>query len=478
VYKRQNLHGLASSPDGSRLAVSIAEPDGSRGLWGIRLGPDGAGPLPLLRHRVDVAEERSASWVDEETLAWTSYEGGIANVRTARWPEGADSLTGARLRTKTGIGADLAGVRDDSLLVVDRSTRLRFPVRAAAATTRRGTGGDLPRDPYPFPSGRAVAPLLAESVSVAATAEGPFPYRALREVRPWFLLPLLGPQAGSLGFGGLAIASEPLLRHSIGAYVYGSPESYRDPDRAAAYLTGRFGPWLAAYHHSTILPRRVLRGGILWERREQTGIGVLAPLQSSADPNRGGWIALAVDADSRWPRFDAAALRTPLGAPRAWSGVRASIEAGTVHQPPPARGNVATGISVRVDGSLAALEHQERFLRAAARFFHAAPLPFAPSRLYLEGSFNGVSGPGRSGGLPPQEYLGLDRYPSYDAGVPGLDLDGTVFLRGWPRERAARAVLYGDLEIRMPVLPDIVIRGPGFAIGAGTLAPFLEAAHP
>jgi hypothetical protein len=85
---------------------------------------------------------------------------------------------------------------------------------------------------------------------------------------------------------------------------------------------------------------------------------------------------------------------------------------------------------------------------------------------------------GASGGLPAQEFVGLDADPSHWilSGWPGLD--GTIFLRSWPEAKAARLVLHANAEMRFRLVPDLGVRGPGIWIRGGSLAPFLELAHP
>ena len=132
------------------------------------------------------------------------------------------------------------------------------------------------------------------------------------------------------------------------------------------------------------------------------------------------------------------------------------------------------GLSVHIKKGAAAWQGAADFARGSfdaylAREVGLPGLPF----VWMEGGLRGASR-----NLPPQEFEGLDADPSSRilAGWPGLD--GAVYLRGWPEARAARFVLNGSTEIRFPMLPDLGIRGPGLAILGGTIAPFLDAAHP
>jgi len=133
-----------------------------------------------------------------------------------------------------------------------------------------------------------------------------------------------------------------------------------------------------------------------------------------------------------------------------------------------------TGMSVQLRGGLEAIPAHIPFLRGSARVFGARAItwPLGAS-VWSEINYRGLSPD-----LPPQEFEGVDADPSHEwiAGWPGLE--GTMHLRGWDRSRAATHVLHANLEMRLGILPDLGLRGPGFRIGAGTLAPFIEGAQP
>lgn len=460
-------HSIASSGDGKRLLLSAVEPDGRRGLWGFSVGHDS---VDTLRFGVSSSEARGCVWLDTLRIAWTSHEGGMSQVRTARWPRGK-RIEGDTLRTALGTGAELIGHLGDSLVVVDRTSREVSPV-FRLASTRHPRVGSIAR-PYPFPEGAAVA-LDDRTPGI----RGPFPYRASAQVRSWLQLPLIGPQAGRAGAGWLGFWAEPLLHHLVTGYVYTNRSLASNPDRAILYLTARHGPWLAIHHSSTLFPRRFLEDRLLWERRGQTGIAMLSPLHREADPNLTGWISGFLRTESRIPKLGGRSLHTPLGPPRAWSSLVAGGGAGFAVAPPHGRTSLGIrdgyGLSAQLKKGSSAWKGAADFARGSldgyvAREIGIPGLPF----LWMEGGLRAASSQ-----LPPQEFEGIDADPSWRIlpGWPGLD--GAVYLRGWPEARASRFVLRGSTEIRFPVLPDLGLRGPGVAIQGGTLAPFLDAAHP
>jgi hypothetical protein len=375
------------------------------------------------------------------------------------------------VRTAIGTGAAVAGFGDDSLYVLDHTSRREIPIRRVDPA--RIPHARVSRPVYPFDPREAVRPE-----AVTPTITGPYRYRAIEEVRPWFLLPLVGPQSGELGLGFAGIWAEPLLRHAWGGYLYASSDQRNHPDRELFYLTTRWGPWVAAFHGSVLRERRVLRKRILIERREVTGIALLQPLSLESDPTPTGWIDGFLKTDSRRPRFSGRELTTPLGPPRAWSSLIVGGGFGALRIPSHARGATGPregwGVSLRMQGGISPWGGSTRFFRGNLHTFHAEPLPvlFRPT-LWTELRIEGVST-----GLPPKEFIGLDADPSHRilSGWPGLD--GTVFLRGWPRARAAGYVAGLNLETRFRVLPDLGIRGPGVRLYGGSLAPFLEMGHP
>jgi hypothetical protein len=465
------LHSLAASPDGMRIVVSGVHPDGRRGLWGFGTG---SGPEPwgtdTLRLSWGHSDDRNTTWIDADRLAWTSYRGGIAEIYSARWPLGS-GLEEIAPRTAVGIGVDLAGRSGDSLLVLDRSTRVRTPV--VRLQPGRMPHRSYASQSYPFPQEAAVEPEDLEP-----SIQGPYPYRAIREMRPWLRLPLIGPQAAQPALGGLGIWADPLLRHACGGMLYANVDQTTNPDRSLFYLTTRWGPFAALYHSSLNLPRRLLGDRVYWERVEQTGAGLVAPLQRSADPNLNGWFDLFAQAESHRPRYAARTMSTPQGRPGAWSSLVIGGDIGYTSIPPHAAAATAptegSGIRVGVRGGLSPLSGSKRFLRGSARAFRAQALrwPTAVS-IWTEIGYRGLSPD-----LPPQEFEGIDADPSHEwlPGWPGLE--GTVFLRGWDHARAATHVLHGNIEARLPILPDFGVRGFGAALGAGTIAPFVEAGHP
>jgi hypothetical protein len=465
------LHSLAASPDGMRIVLSGVHPDGRRGLWGSGTGsgprPWGADTLRLSWGRTD---ERSSVWIDNDRLAWVSHRSGLAEVYSARWPLGS-ALEEIALRTGVGCGVDLAGRQGDSLLVLDRSSRLRTPI--LRLQPGRMPARAVEHDPYPFPKAAAVEPEDRE-ISI----DGPFSYRALGEVRPWLRLPLFGPQAAQPALGALGFWADPLLRHAWGGMLYANADQTGHPDVSLFYLTTRWGPYAGLYHSSQNLPRRILNDRVLWERKEVSGAGLLAPLQRSADPNFDGWLDLYAQAESHRPRYDGRSMQAPRGRPRAWSSFVIGGEFGYTSVPPHAVGATAihegSGMNLRLRAGLDPLPESSRFFRGSLRLFHARAVswPFASS-VWTEVGYRGLSPD-----LPPQEFEGIDADPSHEwiAGWPGLE--GTTFVRGWNGARAATHVLHADVEARLPILPDLGLRGPGVALGAGTLAPFLEGAHP
>jgi hypothetical protein len=460
------VHSLAVSPDGSRAVVSASDPRGRHALWGLEIEAD-APPIPLT---LDGAPTRGAVWLDDERLAWTSYDGGIAHASTARWQRGDSAIAEETVRTATGVATEVAGVQGDSLLLLDKTSRRKIGI--VRMDPRRVPGRPLPAPAYPFPAEPSVEPDEARDVAI----EGPFAYRAWKEVRPWLRLPIAGMQAGepALGFAGLW--AEPLLRHAAGGFLYASAEQMNHPDRSFFYLTSRFGPWVVLHHSSMLLTRRLLEHHDFTERVEMTGAAFLAPLHAESDPQVAAWLEGFARTESRRPRFGGRRRVTPLGSPVAWSTLSLGLGGGWIRVPSHASSAVGpregAGWTFRLHAGLDAWPASERFLRGSAQAFYARPLPLR-STLWLETAVRVTSLP-----IPPQEYEGLDTDASHRAGDGLVIYSGTAFLRGWPEARAARGVLYGNLELRLPVLPDLGFRGPGLRIGAGTLSPFVEIGHP
>lgn len=459
------LYDLAAAPSGDRVVVSAVESRGERSLWGLDLGRSGG----IGRHRLLQGDERRSVWLDPQRIAWVSHRTGIAEVRTGFWLRDAYEISTDSARTSVGAGIAIAGARGDSVLVLDRSSRARTRVLSIAASRRPSRL--MEGKSAPFPTDPAVQADSTADFSI----DGPYRYLALREVHPWLLLPLIGPQGGDVGIGALGIWAEPLLRHAWGGYVYANAVQRRDPDRALFYLTSRLGPWAAAFHLSASRPRRILAGRVLYERVEETGVAILAPLSSAADPNVDGWFDATIRDIDVHPR--GMGYRTPIGPPQSWSSIEISCGGGRTRIPPDGLG--ATGVrrgeggSASMRAGIAPRASATRFLRGSGSVFIARslPLPLSPS-LWIEGRSRASSGD-----LPPQEYEGLDEGPSF-APIPGWPgIDGSIFLRGYPHARAARVVVYTDVELRLPILPDLGLRGPMTAIGGGTIAPFVEAAH-
>ena len=187
-----------------------------------------------------------------------------------------------------------------------------------------------------------------------------------------------------------------------------------------------------------------------------------------------------VSSRARRPRFGGRDHETPRGNPQSWSSLQLGGGLGFLRIPSHARAATGPrdgfGAQVRLEAGLAPWTAATRYLRGSIRGFHAEPFPLplpVPATLWGEARLQGASS-----GLPPQEFIGLDADASHHllSGWPGLD--ETIFLRGWPRARAARFVVHANIEARFRVVPDLGFRGPGIGIHGGTLAPFLEAAHP
>ncbi|MBM3287551.1 MAG: hypothetical protein FJY88_09435 [Candidatus Eisenbacteria bacterium] len=461
-------HGLDAAGAGTRAVVSTTRPGGRRDLWGLSLGRVAADSLCLIR---DSGVIQNPRWLDEERLAWTAHEEGVANVRAAEWPSGG-SLAGERAITSAGSQIELVGVWNDSLLVRDRASREATPTRVV--DPRRSPSRLLDERAHIFPT----APAIEPDTTSRAFAAGPFPYRPLSEVRSWFQLPLVGPQSRRVGLGWIGAWAEPLIRHAWGGYLFSARRQASNPDRGLLYITSRWGPWVAAYHLSALLPRRVLNDRLLVERREATGVALLAPLHVESDPNTQAWATGFVGTESRLPRFGGRSLATPLGVPRSWSGLLLGGEAAFMHLPPDGRGAVTMrrgyGMEATARRSIRAWRGGSDFTRLSAQAFAALPLPLpARSSLWIEGGFRGTSSR-----LPPQEFEGLDADPSHAISPTLPGIDGAVFLRGWPLQRQARFVLHANIETRLQAIPDLGVRAPGLALQGGILAPFVEAGHP
>jgi hypothetical protein len=460
------IHSLASSEDGKRLVVSATEPDGRRGIWGLKAGRLEADSLRLS---AGSEEAHGSVWLDTLRIAWTSYAGGLSQVHTGRWPLG-QRLEADSARTALGTGVELVGRRGDSLLVMDRTSRESSPT--LRIDPNRHVRRAISRQAYPFQEGAAVEPVLD-----APAVTGPFPYRPRSEIRSWFQLPLLGPEAGKVGAGWAGLWAEPLLRHAFAGYIYANHSTVSNPDRALVYLTTRFGPWITLHHLSAILPRRILDERLLWERRETTGLSLLSPLHRESDPNLSGWVNGFVRADSRIPRRDGRDLSTPLGPPRSWSSLRVALGGGFIEAPPhgvtPLGIRNGEGIGARIEKGIDAWEAASEFFRGSAQAFLARELDL-PARpiFWFSAGYREASQE-----IPPQEFEGFDSETSslLISGFPGIT--GTVHVRGWPEARAARNVIYGTCEIRLPLLPDPGLRGPGVAIQGGTIAPFIDSGH-
>lgn len=461
-----SFHSLAASPDGRRMVLTGIEPDGRRGLWGLTSGHQS---VDTIRFGLSSEEVRGSIWIDSLRIARTSYAGGLSQVRTLRWPRGG-RIEGDTLRTGVGTGVELIGRLGDSLIVSDRTSREAAPVlRIAAARHPRRA---IPNRPFPFAEKAAVEPESREP-----GIRGPFAYRAAGQVRSLVQIPLVGPQAGRAGVGWIGVWAEPLLHHAVAGYIYTNRSLAPNPDRAIVYSSGRYGPWIALHHFSALLPRRLLDERLLWERREATGFAISSPLHREADPNLSGWLSGFLRSESHIPRFGGRSLPTPLGPPRAWSSVVLGCGAGFAVTPPHGRTSLGIrdgyGMNIRIRKATGWLGTAD-FARGSIEGYLAreVALPGLPF-LWIEG---GVRGASRH--LPPQEFEGLDADPSWRilSGWPGLD--GAVYLRGWPEARAARFVLHGSAEVRFPLLPDLGLRGPGLAVQGGTIAPFVDAAHP
>lgn len=484
------LHGIAASPSGARIAVSVVDREGRRSLVGFELRAGGvpagidAAPIPIAASE----DGRGARFIDEATIVAVSFADGTSQIRVHRWPDAATDIRGGdgavdsdsagapslspRNLTRVGAGLDLVGLRGDSVVAMDRSSRRTARLLALDPSRTPREGASAASDPYPFPGTPAIDPEAR-----TALIDGPYPYRPMHEVRPWLHVPLAGPQGGRIGIGALSVWAEPLLRHSFAGFVYTSDRTIGNPDRGLLYVTTRFGPWAFAYHASHVWPRRIWGGRVLLERQEATGIWVEQPLHASGDPNVDAWLSFGADVRTRWPRGDAALVATAAGTPRSWSRQAVRIASGRVRIPAHGVGpaTLTDGDGILASFEAGALRHRfERFARGRATAFFCRPARGVPGRnpiLWVEGNLRAASA-----GLPPQEYEGLDEAPAQGI-VPGWSLiDGSAFLRGWPEPVPARGVAHAALEIRFPILPDLGTRLPGLRVGGGAIGPFLEGA--
>ncbi len=486
------------SPDGQWIACSLlqgheADTTHTRGadIVVVRVA-DGA----HWKITDDVELDRTPFWsADGQTLYFTSYRGGTANVfRTAiafdelrrRLDAGTPLSFSDRAvaLTDDGEGIVAFGVvpRDGRVLATTLGSERRphllllDPARTVAAFGARGSalyssaGAWVSRMPAVFPG-----PGRPDSV-LAVT---PRPYQAIRGMRSEYITFLPYPW----GTAALWSFADPLAVHQLQGVGYldltygvevGAWMEYTHPFRQ--------GSWsLSADVRNPVSTVRFYDGHLLYDEASGPRFAVELPFGGRGALESQSSLEVSLTAHTRHPGFSGTVDSLALPRPRRGDEGLASL-AYTWHFLRPRRDDaihprVATGVRVQADVADRGVWGDVSYRRAMAEMYAVRPIGGAASPLTfgLRGKWAAI------GGTPfPQDIVGLTN--DTPATAPGLAMFGwhgqrlasVDRLRGADHIELGNRLAFASAELRAPLRASLPVSAFGLRAGPVTGALFLD----
>ncbi len=484
---------LKAFPNSVHLRTVRWSPDG-RALLFDRFIEGARRDLVLWRHEADSLlvltdgrhDDRAPVWSpDGRRLAFTSLRDGVPNVFVLELASGrvvrvTRLVTGARVLDWLPPSP---GFPEGRLAVAVTLSKYGEAVRLVDARQRAAERPVEVPEPYRAwtvhvaPSRRMFDTLAVRPVPVSS----PEPYRPWANLThvaslavPYYLGPL------GVGVGGFTLWLEPLGYHAIAAGGMLSATPSRYSFGSVSYLSRR--AWGLAGGAVYRLPGVAVPydNGTLVE--VQTGVIVGMVRRQAAPPYGRRRLSISLryrDRRPLWPRHPER-LRGLLPPPASGRQLDVTLKLRLERRRPYRYDAVhpldGEGLRLRLLGAAPVLGADLQFMRLDVAAYRLWPV-IGRHRLLIYGRVQLQRG--RS---LPQDYLGLSRDDAVHLLLPGIEPE--VFapafherVRGYRRLAAGRAVLFGSLEYRMPLLPDLQTGILGLVrLGATALAAFVDGA--
>lgn len=472
---------LRWSPDGQMLAFDRFV-EGKRrdlALWVL----DADRLIVLTDGRYD---DRAPVWSPSgERLAFTSLRDGVPNVFVLDRASGKTVrvtrlVTGARVLDWLPASPDFPEGR---LAVAVTMSKYGEAVRLVDA--RRQAIERPVSVPRPYSAWMTHKALPLRELETLATRRRltwhPYPYRSWSNLThvaslagPYFLGPM------GAGIGGFTVWIEPLGYHAIAAGGVISATNHRYSFGAASYFSRRtWGmasgaiyrlPGAAVPYDNGTLVEVHTGGELVWKRK------------FAASPYGQRWGSFRLryrDRRPLWPR-QPKRLQGPLPQPAAGQQLDLTLKVRLGRQRPYRWGAVhpLDGEAVRfwLLGATPVLGADLQFVRLDVAAYRIWPV-VGTHRLLTYGRVQMQQG--RS---LPQDYLGLSRADAVHLLLAGMEPELLApalheRVRGYRQLAAGRIVLFGSVEYRMPLLPDLQTQLLGLVrLGATALAFFADGA--
>ncbi len=473
------LGAIAWHPQAHQIAFACFDADGTRDLRLLDLATD------TLRVLTDgLFDDRGPVWHPDGThLAYTSLRDRVPNVfvldlatnvhhRITELPIGAtvhDWLPpdSAHASGQLVLSVGVSKNRDRAFLV-DAGRTVALPSPMVPAAYARWIDHRPPRQ---VPSQVMPAPTLIRRRT---------PYRAWRNLThvTSFALPYYN-DPDDWGVFGSTTWLEPLAKHAV-AFVGGlSFASFREESFfTASYLNNTRRPTLGLNLYRLPSDSRFYGNDLLVESFEGGEMTMQWPLDVLDRP----YASLALSARLRYAdveplglsKLDLSDDRLPL--PEA--GQLADLRLGlTFREQRPWKDNVVHpldgfGLRAQVTGAARMVGADRSYLRGETSAWAVLP-GLGLQRFYVYGRAQAQTGRALA-----QDFLGFSRYDQLQLPLPGalpLSFGDLERVRGYRPVAVGNRVLFGSLEYRIPLVPDLYTQVLGLvALGSTTLTAFAD----
>jgi hypothetical protein len=472
----EQIERLAWRPRTDEITLAHFTATGERALYSLHVGTG------ALRRLTDgLHDDRAPVWRPDGTvLAFTSLRDNVPNAFVL------DPETGAVQRVTAVVqGAEAtAWLPPDSthaagrLILLVRPSKTQDEVYVVGADRRAEappvnvpphyTAWETHRPP------RTVPEVLAPDTAFVLRRGR---YRALSNLKPVVTVPYPFTNGRAWGLGAFTLWLEPLGKHALTGYGGVLPTAPEESFGVVTYRNGTLGPTIDATLYYFPESARIYGPDVLVERVGGGEVLVRQPLNLGrlAYAYADGVAGLTVD---RAVPLNAEEL-TDLGGlapPEASTLARLKFGAGIRRQRPwrdalihPLDGYGARALfTVGTD-----LAGADRYVRTDVAAYRLLPGP-GLHRVFVYGRHRMLIGQS-----PPQDYIGLSQFDGLQLALPAflpVILDRNERVRGYRQAVAGRAVAFGSVEYRAPLMDLNTVLFGSVRLGASTLALFADGA--
>ncbi len=301
-------------------------------------------------------------------------------------------------------------------------------------------------------------------------------YRPAKEIDHVFSLALpYFNSASDWGIGGATFWREPLGIHEVVGALSISPMSLEDNSFASiAYINRSFHPTLSVDAYHNIFDSRVYSDGLLLSNQSGARLSAGLPIDLFEHPFSSTNFRLSTGILRSKPNSASYTLplQDNLPVPVMGTVVESEVRLSMRRFKPYANSflHPLDGMGAQFGVKLA--QGDASYTQADAQAYTLIPA-LGPARLYLFGRYSH-----RFGTALPQDILGFNRYDDPELGDLGIIAFGnpsTERVRGYRGYVSGESLLFGTVEWRMPLVPDLQTSVLGLvSLGRTTVAMFAD----